>query len=45
MQVILKKFVPGVGAKGDVREVSDGHARNFFLTQGMAISSTPKALA
>ncbi|MEK9152249.1 MAG: 50S ribosomal protein L9 [Patescibacteria group bacterium] len=45
MQVILKKFVPGVGAKGDVREVSDGHARNFLLPQGLAIAATPKALA
>ncbi|MBI4457811.1 50S ribosomal protein L9 [Candidatus Uhrbacteria bacterium] len=45
MKVILTKFVARIGAKGDVREVSDGYARNFLIPRGMAVAATPKALA
>ena len=31
MNVILRSDVKGLGKRGDVVSVSDGHARNFLL--------------
>lgn len=36
MKVILKAKVKGVGNPGEVKEVSDGYARNFLLPKGLA---------
>lgn len=36
MKVIFLKDVKGQGAKGEVKEVSDGYARNFLLPRGLA---------
>ncbi|MBX4187940.1 MAG: 50S ribosomal protein L9 [Candidatus Doudnabacteria bacterium] len=40
MKVILTKDVSGVGRAGDIKEVSDGYARNFLIGRGMAVVAT-----
>ena len=44
MKVILTKDVSGLGRAGDVKEVSDGYARNFLLLRHLALPATIKAL-
>lgn len=44
MKVILTKDVTGLGRAGDVKEVSDGYARNFLLLRHLALPATVKAL-
>lgn len=44
MKVVLLKDVPKVGKKYEIKEVSDGHGRNFLVRQGLAALATPKAL-
>ncbi len=36
MKVILTKDVKGLGYIGEIKEVSDGYARNFLLAKGLA---------
>lgn len=45
MKVILLADVPGVGKKHEVKEVSDGYARNFLFVNKLAEPATQGALA
>jgi large subunit ribosomal protein L9 len=44
MKVILLQDVEGLGKKYEVKEVKDGHARNFLLPQKLAKAATKQAL-
>lgn len=37
MKVIFLQDVKGTAKKGEVKEVSDGYARNFLLGKGLAV--------
>ena len=41
MEVIFLKEVKGKGKKGDVKNVSDGYARNYLLKNNLAQEATP----
>jgi large subunit ribosomal protein L9 len=45
IQVILRADVDGLGKRGDIVEVADGHARNFLLPKGKAMKATDGAVA
>ena len=40
MKIILLDDIATVGHRGDVREVSDGYARNFLIPKKLALSAT-----
>lgn len=44
MKVLFKKDVQGVAKAGQVKDVADGHARNFLIPRGLAVAATPAAL-
>ena len=44
MQVILRNDVAGLGKRGDIVDVADGHARNFLLPKGHAMKATSGAV-
>ena len=44
MQAILRSDVAGLGQRGDIVEVADGHFRNFLLPKGHAIKASPGAI-
>lgn len=44
MKVIFTKDVPGVARRNDVKDVSDGYARNFLFLKGFARVATEGAL-
>jgi large subunit ribosomal protein L9 len=44
MKIILMDDVPTLGRRGEVRDVSDGYARNFLLPQKLALHATPSNL-
>jgi large subunit ribosomal protein L9 len=45
VKVILRADVDGIGKKGDIVDVADGHARNFLLPRGLAMKSSKGAEA
>lgn len=45
MQVILRSDVTGLGLRGDIVDVADGHARNFLFPKGHAMKATDGAVA
>lgn len=45
MKVILLKDIPTVGRARDIKNVSDGYARNFLLPRNLAVPATDAALA
>ena len=44
MQVILRNDVAGLGKRGDIVDVADGHARNFLFPHGHAMKATAGAI-
>jgi large subunit ribosomal protein L9 len=44
MKVILLDDVPKLGRRGDVRDVSDGYARNYLLPHRLVLLATPANL-
>lgn len=44
MKIILLQNIKGLGQIGDVKNVADGHARNFLLPRNMAKPATDAAL-
>lgn len=44
MKVIFNTDVRGQGKKGEMKEVSDGYARNYLLPRKLAVEATPDNL-
>lgn len=44
MQIILRSDVAGLGLRGDIVDVADGHARNFLFPKGHALKASPGAI-
>jgi large subunit ribosomal protein L9 len=44
MKIIIIKSIKGVGQAGEVKNVSDGYARNFLFPQGVAKPATEAAI-
>lgn len=44
MKVVLLADIKGVGKKDEIKEVSDGYARNFLFKKKLAIEADSKAL-
>lgn len=44
MNVILRSDIPGVGRRGDIVTVADGHARNYLLPRGLALVASDGAI-
>jgi len=44
MNVILREDIAGVGRRGDIVTVADGHARNYLLPRGLALVASAGAI-
>lgn len=44
MEVLFLKDVKGTAKKGEIKNVNDGHARNFLIPKGLAREVTDSAL-
>ncbi|MCI9063246.1 MAG: 50S ribosomal protein L9 [Clostridia bacterium] len=45
MKVILKENIKSIGKKDEIKNVSDGYARNFLFAKDLAVEATPANLA
>src|SRR5438034_33174 len=45
MKVILLQDVDGLGKAGDLKDVSNGYARNYLLPRQLAAGATPSLVA
>ncbi|MBE6842066.1 MAG: 50S ribosomal protein L9 [Ruminococcus sp.] len=45
MKVIFTQDVKGSGKKGEVKNVSDGYAKNFLISKGLAVEANAKNLS
>jgi len=45
MKIILLQDVKNIGKKGQIKDVSDGYARNFLLARNLAMVASPGAIA
>lgn len=45
MKVVLIQNVPGLGKIDDIKEVSEGYARNFLFARNLGMPATPKMVA
>lgn len=45
MQVLLRRDVKGIGRRGDIVNVSSGHARNYLIPNGLAVEATDGAVS
>jgi large subunit ribosomal protein L9 len=45
VKIILRADLKGLGKRGDIVEVSDGHARNFLLPQAKAMKASEGAVS
>lgn len=45
MKIILLQDVKNIGAKGQIKDVSDGYARNFLLKNKLAAPATSDSIA
>ena len=44
MKVILLKDIRGLGKKWDIKDVSEGYARNFLLSKNLVLPATSENL-
>ena len=44
MKVILRSDLDGLGKRGDIVDVADGHARNFLFPKGHALAASDGAI-
>jgi large subunit ribosomal protein L9 len=45
MKIIFLKELSGAGKRGEIKEVSDGYAKNFLIAKGFAQVATPDIIA
>ncbi len=44
MEVILRAYVPNLGAPGDIVTVKDGYARNYLIPKKLAIPASKRSI-